>query len=159
MPKGTSKGYRSARLTVRDPRQPVPSDSTERAVHRMIQDSLRRQFSAKGLAYGNGNAELAVAYLVIYQEPGITASYDDYFGHGRDSGEIADIAHIKGTVESGRPDYFQRAGIVIDIIDSRSNKLVYRDFAAGDVVRGASPASRAARIDAAVAQALAGFFR
>ena len=89
----------------------------------------------------------------------MTTSYEDYFGYGRSADAIQDRAHVRGVVESKRPDYFRRAGIVIDLIDSRTNKLVYRDFAAGDVVRGASGATRAARIDAAVAQALAGFFR
>jgi hypothetical protein len=37
--------------------------------------------------------------------------------------------------------------------------LVYRGTASGDVIEGTSGARRAARIDAAVARALAGFFR
>ncbi|MCX6873459.1 MAG: DUF4136 domain-containing protein [Verrucomicrobia bacterium] len=159
MPKGTSKGYTSARLTQRDPNRPAISNPTERSIHGMIQDSLRRQFRAKGLAYGTGSADLVVAYLVIYQEPGMTTSYEDYYGYGRPADAITDRAHDRGVIESKRPDYFQRAGIVIDLIDSRTNKLVYRNFATGDVVRGASGKTRAARIDAAVAQALAGFFR
>ena len=125
----------------------------------MIQKSIARQFSAKGLAYGKGDADLTVAYLVIYQEPGMTARYDDYFGYGRDADEISDLAHTRGVLENKRPDYFQRAGIVIDVIDARTNKLVYRNFAAGDVVRGASDGTRAARIDAAVGQALSPFFQ
>jgi hypothetical protein len=159
LPKGTSKSYISARLTQRNPNLPAISKPTERNIHGMIQDSLRRQFIAKGLAYGSGNADLVVAYLVIYQEPGMTASYQDYFGYGRPADAITDRAHMRGAVESKRPDYFQRAGIVIDLIDSRSNKLVYRNFAAGDVVRSASDKTRAARIDTAIAQALTGFFR
>ena len=159
MPKGTSKGYTSARLTQRDPNRPAISNPTERSIHGMIQDSLSRQFRSKGLAYGSANADLIAAYLVIYQEPGMTTSYTDYFGYGRQADAIQDRAHVKGTVESKRPDYFQRAGIVVDLIDSRTNKLVYRNFAAGDVVRGVSGKTRAARIDAALAQALAGFFR
>jgi hypothetical protein len=159
MPKGTSKGYTSARLIHRDPSLPAITKPIERSIHDMIQNSLRRQFTAKGLAYGSANADLVVAYMVIYQEPGMTASHTDYFGYGRSGDAILDRAHVRGAVESKRPDYFQRAGIVIDIIDSRSNKLVYRNFAAGDVVRGASAATRAARIDAAVAQTLSGFFR
>ena len=62
-------------------------------------------------------------------------------------------------MESSRPDYFQRAGIVVDVIDSGSNKLVFRNYSTGDVVRGVSDGTRAARIDAAVAQALAPFFK
>ena len=159
MPKGTSKGYTSARLTHPNPNLPPVADPTQRAIHGMIRDSLRQQFTAKGLAYGAANAQLVVAYLVIYQESGMTASHEEYFGYGRDGAAIADRAHERGVIESKRPDYFQRAGIVIDLIDSRTNKLVYRNFAAGDVVKGASAKTRAARIDAAVAQALAGFFR
>ena len=159
LPKGTHKGYASARLTLRNPNLPARTNPTELGIHGMIQDSLRRQFTAKGLAYGPANADLVVAYLVIYQETGMTTSYQDYFGYGRPADAITDRAHDRGVVQSKRPDYFQRAGIVIDIIDSRTNKLVYRNFAAGDVIRGASGKTRAARIDAAVAQALSGFFR
>lgn len=158
MPKGTSKGYASARLVKRNPNQFKPSSGIETQVHRLIQSSLAKRFPANGLAYGKGDADLTVAYLVIYQEPGMTARYDDYFGYGRDGDEIADIAHTRGALEGKRPDYFQRAGILIDIIDARTNKLVYRNFATGDVVRGASEGTRAARIDAAVGQALEAFF-
>ncbi len=159
MPKGTSKGHVSARLVQRNPRLPAITNPTEQGIHRMIQDSLRKQFVAKGLSYGAANSDLTVAYLVIYQEPGMTATYEDYFGFGRPADEIADSAHIRGAIKSKRPDFFQRAGILVDVIDSRTNKLIYRDFADGDVVRGASAETRAARIDAGVARALAGFFR
>lgn len=159
LPKGTSKGYTSARLIRRDPNLPAITKPAEQSIHAMIQNSLAKQFRAKGMNYGAGNADLTVAYMVIYQEPGMTATYADYFGYGRSADAIADRAHVRGVVDSKRPDYFQRAGIVIDVIDSRTNKLVYRNFAAGDVVRGVSDKTRASRIDAAVAQALAGFFR
>jgi hypothetical protein len=97
--------------------------------------------------------------FVIYQEPGRTAQYDDYFGYGRPAGEITSLAHKRGTVESKRPDYFQRAAIIVDVLDARSYKLLYRNYSVGDVVRGGSAGTRAARIDAAVAQALGPFFR
>ncbi|MES2919999.1 MAG: DUF4136 domain-containing protein [Verrucomicrobiota bacterium] len=158
MPKGTSKGYTSARLTVRDPNAPAITGGTEKQVHGMIQKSIAKQFTSRGMAYGNSNAELVVAYLVIYQEPGMTANYDQYFGYGRDSETIADRAHTRGVIDSKRPDYFRQAGIVIDVIDSSTSKLIYRNFAKGDVIKGASEGTRSARIDAAVGQALQQFF-
>ncbi len=158
MPKGTSTGYHSARLAKRDPNQSTNTNPTELKVHSMIQKSLASRFTAKGLAYGKGDADLTVAYLVIYQEPGMTARYEDYFGYGRDADQITDAAHTRGALDKKRADYFQRAGIVIDVIDSRTNKLVYRKYATGDVVRSASDATRATRIDAAVGQALEPFF-
>lgn len=158
MPKGSSKGYTSARLVQRNPNIPKSTNATENQVNRMIQKSLASQFSANGLTYGKSGADLTVAYMVIYQEPGMTASFEDYFGYGRESDKISDRAHTRGALENKRPDYFERAGILIDVIDSRSNKLVYRNFATGDMVRGVSDSTRASRINGAVAQALAPFF-
>jgi len=158
LPKGTSKGYNSARLIQRDPNLPAPSAAIEKQVHGMIQRSLAKQFTSKGMTYGKGDADLVVAYLVIYQEPGMTADYRDYFGYGRNADDIAVLAHNRGALGS-RSEYFRQAGIVIDVVDSRSNKLVYRGFAKNDVVKGASDGTRAARIDAAVAEALAPFFK
>jgi len=159
MPRGSSKGYTSARLVNRNPTQGPITDATEKQVHGMIQQAIGRQFRSHGLEYGGSTADLAVAYLVIYQEPGMTAQYDEYFGYGRDAEAITDRAHLVGSVESDRPDYFQRAGVLVDVIDLKTNKLVYRNHAQGDVVRGASEGTRRSRIDAAVAQALADFFR
>jgi Domain of unknown function (DUF4136) len=158
MPQGTRKGYSSARLTQRDPSRTI-TDATEKQVHGMIQNSISRQFTSKGMTYGRGDADLVVAYLVIYQEPGMTARYDNYFGYGRDVEQIADVAHTRGALENQRPDYFRQAGVLIDVIDSRTHKLVYRNLAKGDVIKGASAGTRSARIDAAVAGALAPFFR
>lgn len=159
MPKDSSKGYHSARLVKRDPTKSVNSTALENSVNSMIQNSLRKEFTAKGMGYGTSSAELSVAYMVIYQEPGMTATYDDYFGDGQDGVSISELAHDRGLVKSERPEYFKRAGIVVDVMDNRTHKLIYRNFAAGDVVTGTTAATRAARIDAAVANALSGFFR
>lgn len=158
MPRGTGEGYSSARLIQRGPNATL-SDATERKVHGMIQNSLKKQFVANGKSWGSGSADLIVAYMVIYQEPAMTASYDDYFGRGRDGMEISERAHDVGVLDSKRPDYFQSAAIIVDVIDAKTNELIYRNYAQGDVVRGVSDGARAGRIDAAVAQALGEFFQ
>ncbi|MES2657533.1 MAG: DUF4136 domain-containing protein [Verrucomicrobiota bacterium] len=157
-PKGTSKGYTSARLIQRDPAAPAITNPEARQIHSMIQKSIAGQFTGHGLSYGSGGAGLIVGYMVIYQEPGMTATYPQYFGYGRNEEEISDLAHTRGALDNKRPDFFRQAGIVIDVIDSQTNKLVYRGFSKGDVVRGASAGTRAARINAAVAESLAPFF-
>jgi hypothetical protein len=159
MPKGTRKGYESARIVQRDPAAPAITDATERQVHNLIQNSIGRQFTANRMRFGDGDADLVVAYLVIYQEPGMTASYEQYFGYGRDASQIANIAHTRGAINSKRPEFFRQAGILIDVIDARTNKLVFRNFVKGDVIAGASFADRATRVDSAVAQAMQPFFR
>lgn len=159
MPKGKRGAYQSARLIQRSPGARTITNPNELQIHGMIQKSLERQFTSRGMAYGNGGADLAVGYLVIYQEPGMTASYDDYFGYGRNSREISDLAHRRGALQSKRPDFFRQAGIVVDIVDVRTGELVFRNFAKGDVFQGASASARAARIDQAVARLVAPFFR
>ena len=159
MPQGKRGNYQSVRLIQRSPNAPAITNATEKQVHGMIQNSLARQFTSKGMSYGSGSADLAVAYMVIYQQPGMTATYDDYFGYGRGSREISDVAHIRGSIESKRPDFFRQVGIVVDLVDLRTGKLIFRNIAKGDVIQGATPSTRAARIDQAIAQALAPFFR
>lgn len=158
-PKGTSKGYSSARLIQRDPAAPAITNATEKQIHSMIQQSVASQFTGHGLSYGSGSAGLIVGYMVVYQEPGMTATYPQYFGYGRNEEEISDLAHTRGALENQRPDFFRQAGIVIDVIDSQTNKLIYRGFSKNDVVKGASAGTRSARINAAVAECLAPFFR
>lgn len=158
MPRGNSRGHTSARL-VDAGSDATFSDATERKVHGMIQRSIGQQFTANGMSWGRQDAGLVVAYMVIYQESSMTASYDDFFGHGREGMEIAQRAHQVGVIDNKRPDDFKRGAIVVDVIDAKTNKLIYRNFAEGDVVRGVSDDRRSDRIEAAITQALADFFK
>ena len=141
----------------RAPNAPPPATANERKIHGMIQSAIASQFNANGVTFGQGQAELIVSYLVVYQETGMTTYFDDYFGA---SGEdIADEAHELGVAKGKRRDYYQAAGLVIDITDSRTNEQVYRNYYKADIAQGTSDSVRAQRINAAVAQTLAPFFR
>jgi hypothetical protein len=158
MPKGNSKGYSSARLVKKAPNGATQT-SREKQTHSLIQNSIKQQFTSRGLSYNQPNADLIVGYMVIYQDNAMTTSYDDYFGYGRDANEILGVAHERGVTKGTRPDYFERAGLIIDVIDAKTNKLVYRNFYAGDVVKGGSSSQRAARVNTAVNTALSSFFK
>lgn len=158
MPSGTSKGYNSARLVARKSSAPA-STAEQNQVHGMIQRSIAAQFNANGLDYNKGAADLVVTYLVVLQDNAMTTYFDEFYGHGRDPEAISDAAHKKNVIDGKRPDEFERAGIIVDIVDARTNKLVYRNFGAGDVVRGLDDATRARRVNAAVNTALAPFFK
>ena len=62
---GTSKGYASARLIQRDPDLRPITNATEKQVHGMIQKSIAKSFSSKGMTYGKGDADQIVAYMVV----------------------------------------------------------------------------------------------
>ncbi len=62
-------------------------------------------------------------------------------------------------MRNSRADYYQAGTVVIDIIDNKTGKLVYRDYATRDITDNLSDAQFQARANSAVKQALAKFFR
>lgn len=159
LPKATARGYESARLVRPAPKptsalpvEPHPADA-------MIQNALASEFRANGLRIDTPDADLTVAYLVIVQDNVSTKLVDDYFGYGRTPVKLAEIAHERGVLQGKRADYYQAGTIVIDIIDTRTGKLIYRDFATADISDRPADGQLRARINTTVKQALAKFFR
>ncbi len=159
MPKGNSRGYDSARIVKRAPDSIPIQTSREVDVHNLIHKNIQHQFTSHGLSFNSLNSDLLVAYMVIYQDSSITTAYDDYFGYHRNGDEILNIAHEKGVVDGKRPEYFERAGLLVDVIDSKTNKLIYRNISVGDLVNGPSDVRRPELVRAAVNEALAAFFK
>ena len=157
MPSGSSKGYTSARLVQTD-KKPDFAD-VDASTNRMIQKALADTFRANGLQVKTTDADLVVGYLLLIQDNASTLLIDDYFGYGRDAEHIADVAHIRGVVENTRPDHFERGAIVVDVMDAKTNKLVYRNFAKRDIHRGLSDSVRKQRIEQAISEAMQKFFR
>ena len=161
MPKGKqSRGnYQSARLV--KTRSGVGASDTARVTNAntSVHQAIESQFKSHNLAFGNPNAELIVAYMLIGQTNGATTMNIDYFGSGRDPQAILDEAHQRGAIDNKRPDAFKSGALVVDIIDARTNKLVFRNFTRRDILEGAQPSQQDARIKAAVAEVLAPFFR
>ncbi len=159
LPQGRSKGYTSARF-VRTSAMTKTDDLEDSAfVHQSVRDSIAAQFRAHGLSVDAPNADLIVAYMIIHQNNATTAMNADHFGSGRNAMAIMDEAHKRGTIDNKSPDEFEIGAIVIDILDANTNKLVYRDFAKRDVRENADKATRRARINQTVTEALQAFFR
>ncbi len=161
-PKGTSKAYHSARF-VTSKLSATPSSSRDLEddpqVHAAVRSAITRQFDANGVPVMQGNADLIIAYMLLRQNSAATTMNSDYFGSGRNAMDILDEAHNRGVVKNTRPDYFLNGGILIDVLDARTNKLVFRNQAVRPVMEGVDAATRQSRIDSAVSQALAPFFK
>jgi len=157
MPSGRSKGYTSARL-VQTNKKPNFAD-VDASTNQMIQKALANSFRSNGLQVQKSDTDLVVGYLLIIQDNASTLLIDDYFGYGRDAEHIADVAHVRGVVDNERPDSFERGAIVVDVMDAKTNKLVYRNFAKRDIHRGLSASVRQQRIQEAVNEAMQKFFR
>ena len=161
MPKGTSKGYTSARF-VTEGSKPLPKFAQIKAdVNGMIQSSIRALFQERGMEFrpAGSESDVAVTYLLIMQNNIGTTAIEDYFGYGREVESITTAAHEQWVVKSKRRDSFEAGTIVIDVLDAATSKLVYRGYAHGDIRRDISDEERAIRIADAVGEALGPFFR
>ena len=134
-------------------------DQVVEGVAAAVKDSIAANFKANGFSFGQKGSQLAVAFMLIRQDLVTTAGNSDYFGSGRDAGEILEEAHKRGVIKNDRFEDFEAGAIVIDILDLKTNKLIYRDFAKRDIDSSATPTQRKQRINAAVTAALAKFFR
>jgi hypothetical protein len=162
MPKGHSAGYQSARFV--EPRKnPFAQNPTaledSKEVNQMVKNAIASDFKRHGMPIVEGSADLIIAHMLLRQGNISTTRNQEYFGYGRDANAIMEEAHKRGVLQSSRPDAFDDGAVVIDILDAGTNKLVYRGFAKGAVIPGISAGARQARIDSAVAQALADFFK
>lgn len=145
LPKGTSKGY-STFCFVHTNRSSVPFFAESSVpVNRMVQDAISEEFESQGLTIDDDNAS--------------TAMIDSYFGHGRSAGDIVELAHKNGVLKATTPDNFEAGAIVIDLIDAKTDELVYRHFAKRDLIKNISDEKRRQRVTDAVNEALAPFFR
>ena len=157
MPKGSSKGYASARFIA--PNAPLGEDASPRFVeaNRMIKEAVAAEMEKNGLQMVDGNADLIVAYLIILQDNASTSYCNQYYGL-QDFFDIVSLAHKEGT-KKNYPEHVQKRALVIDLIDAKSYKLVYRDYALSGSLATLSDQERKAYIDSMVAQALQQFFR
>jgi hypothetical protein len=138
--------------------RPMPPDYAEKRdqIHRLIQTAIATNLTAKGLSRTPAGGDVFLAYLVILGDNVSTTDVNDYFGYGRDSDALMDKAHEKFAIESKNPNQFVAGSLVIDVIDAKTYKLLYRNYAVRQVLRNVPEDVRAERIQAAVDQALAG---
>ena len=137
--------------------QAPPEYAEQRAhIHTLIQNAITTNLMAKGLSRVPSGGDVFLAYLVILGDNVATTDVDDYFGYGRDSDALLDKAHEKFAIDSKNPNPFVAGTLVVDVIDAKTYKLLYRNYVARQVLRNVPENVRDERIQAAVDQALAG---
>ena len=136
--------------------RPQPADTDQRAeVHKLVQEAITANLGAQGVSRVATGGDVTVAYLIIAGNNATTTSINDYFGYGRDVSALDEIAHEKYT-QNKNPNYFEAGTIVIDLIDSRTNKLLKRNYATKPLLANPTAEVRAANIQGAVNEALQG---
>jgi len=163
MTKGNIGNYQSARLIAHNPYAESfgspQAIAFKNKVHGMIQKSIKSDFTSHGVSYGKSQSDLTVAYLILLQNKAITYHHNEYYGHGPNANEIARKAHEEGVINNKKVStYHKRAGIIVDVIDTQTNKVIYRNFYATNVIHVPTDEERARRIHYAIKSTLAPFF-
>lgn len=160
MPKGSSKGFHSVRLVRTTPSTDTRNfDADRKKVNDVIQKAMAAEFTAKGIAVNDGQADLIAAYLIVLQNNAATTTINDYFGSGRNADAIAMAAHEAWVNKGNRVDSFEAGTLVVDLIDAKTNKLVYRNYSRRDIHDNLPESQRRQRVNQMVAEALAPFFK
>ena len=138
--------------------RPAPPEYAEKRaqIHKLIQNAITTSLAAKDLTWVGNSDNVIVAYLIILGDNVSTTDVNDYFGYGRDADALLDKAHEAGAIDSKNPNHFVAGTLIIDVIDSKTYKLLYRNYAVRHVLRNVPEDVRAERIQAAVDQVLAG---
>ena len=122
-------------------------------IHRMIQDAITQNLAGKGVSRVAGNSDVTVAYLVVVGNEVTTEAIDTYFGYDRDVSPLADKAH-DAYGKSKNPNSFQAGTLLIDILDSKTYKLLERDYVVRPLLSKPTAEVRRSYIQGAVDEAL-----
>jgi Domain of unknown function (DUF4136) len=134
--------------------QPDYADQTAQ-IHKLVQAAITADLSRRGLTGVSTGGDITVAYLIIAGNNATTTSINDYFGYGRDVSALDEIAHDKYS-DSKNPNYFEAGTLLIDFIDSKTNKLLKRNYATRALLTNPTPAQQAERMQEVVAEILNG---
>ena len=127
---------------------PAFADKREQ-IHAIIQDSISRNLASKGLSKVVSGGDVTVAYLVIVGNNASTEAIYTYFGYGRDFAALHDKAQ-DAYAGSKNPNYFEAGTLLVDIIDSKTFKLLKRSYVVRPLLRDPSAEVRAEHIQEAV---------
>jgi hypothetical protein len=132
----------------------VPSYADNTApVHAMIQQAITTNLAGRGVSRLAAGGDVTLRYLLIVGNNASTTSIDDYFGDGETAASLHDKAQ-NAYSGSKDPNYFEAGTLLIDIIDSKSYKLLKRGYATRPVLRNLTDQARAARIQGVVDEIL-----
>jgi hypothetical protein len=127
---------------------PAYADNRQ-AVHTVIQDCIAKSLESRGVSKVANGGDVTIGYLVIVGNNASVASISDYFGYGEDASALQEKAHSAYT-SSKNPNYFEAGTLVIDIVDSKTFKLLKRGYATRPMFRNLPADERAARIQGVV---------
>jgi hypothetical protein len=136
------------------PNRPTPPGTDNRAViHSMVQSAITKHLGARGVANVPIGGDVTVGYLIITGNNATTSSINDYFDYGADVSGLESKAHTAYT-DSKNPNYFEAGTLLIDIVDSKTYKLLKRGYATRELLKNAPESTRVERLQGVVDEIL-----
>ena len=124
-------------------------------IHALVQEAINHNLTARGLSRVASGGDVTVAYLIIVGNNATTSAINDYFGYGPDAMALADKAHEAYTKRDER-NYFLAGTLLIDLIDSRTHKVLCRNHVSRPILQKPTADVQKARMQEAVNEALLG---
>jgi hypothetical protein len=154
-PRASFDGYRTyawlSHPAGRDLRHNIPM--LQRLVTQMVEEALDRKGFDKEIG---GSPDFLVGYHTAVEGRLDAAAVNSYYGYGFDWSPW----HYPGRPEVQTDTYlryYEEGVLIIDIVDARSNQLVWRGTARADLKRDATDEEREARVSKAVRKLLDDF--
>ena len=139
---------------VAQPNRPVPPGTDNRAaIHAMVQSAIAKNLAARGVSQVPAGGDVTVGYLIITGNNATTSSINDYFDYGADVSGLESKAHTAYT-SNKNPNYFEAGTLLIDIVDSKTYKLLKRGYASRELLKNAPETTRVARLQEVVDEIL-----
>jgi len=136
------------------PEKPLPEFAErKRQIHELVQAAITQSLARRQVTRVDQGGDVTVAYLIVVGDNATTTEINDYFGYGRDTEKLWDKAHSEYT-NGKNPNYFVAGTLLIDIIDSKTWKVLKRGYTTRVLLNNPTPEERAARVDAAVEEIL-----
>ncbi len=129
---------------------PAPGFAETRGqIHALCQEAITQSLARRQVTRVEQGGDVTVAYLILTGNNVSTMSINDYFGYGRDATKLAEKAHEKYT-GNANPNYFEAGTLLIDIIDSKSWKVLRRGYATRTLLQNPTPEQQTARLQEVV---------
>lgn len=122
--------------------------------HAMIQKAITGSLAAKGVARVDDGGDIIVGYLLVIASNKAVMAIGDYFGYGAVPAELMEKAQdasmdIRDDPDKSRvrdPKTYKACALVVDVIDSGTLTLQYRNFAYRELLCNATMEVRAKRV-------------
>jgi hypothetical protein len=143
------------------------SSADAKAVDAAVLSAVEDALAQKGVRRVDGGGDITVGYLVVLHSAAATTTSAARFGYGPEAMQIQTHAHrraedLYSRIEKDRTQDASKvyvAALVIDVVDAKSLRLLYRNFAYRPVQKNPTEEQRQSRVREAVDEILRGLDR